>query len=271
MTALKTILIAGIVAYAALLAFLFLAQRKLMYLPDVQRIAPREAGLGGASEIELKTRDGETILGWHVPAPEGRPTLLYFHGNAGNLSSRAMRLQQFARQGFGVLAISYRGYGGSTGAPSEAGLINDARAAYDWLLANGASHDRIILVGESLGSGVAVALAAQVPTAGVLLEAPFASAAEIAAEVYWMFPVRWLMRDPFRSSDRITEIAAPLLIVHGEDDAVIPFASGQALYASAREPKRFLAVPGAGHQPLDIAQVAHEAAGWLESIATASR
>jgi fermentation-respiration switch protein FrsA (DUF1100 family) len=147
------------------------------------------------------------------------------------------------------VALSYRGYGGSSGRPSESGLLADAGAAYAFALARYPA-ERIVLWGESLGTGVAVALAAEKPVARVILESPFSSAVDIAARRYWFVPVRWLMKDQFRSDLRVGKVAAPVLVLHGERDNVVPIALGERLYALVNAPKRFVRFPGAGHNDL---------------------
>jgi hypothetical protein len=178
------------------------------------------------------------------------PLVLYFHGNGGALRHRAERFRALIDAGFGLVALSYRGYGGSSGSPTEAGLIADAEAAYEFAAAH-VAPERIAVVGESLGTGVAVALAATHQIGRLVLESPFASAVEIGARVYWYLPVRLLMKDTFRSDQRIGQVRAPLLVLHGARDQVVPIASGERLFALANEPKRFERFAEAGHNDLD--------------------
>ena len=166
------ILVYVAVAYVLIVAVAYFAQRKFTYFPNPTRVSPAAAGLEGFREVELPTPDGERLIAWYAPAPPGRPTILYFHGNGGSLQNRAMRFQRYQNAGFGIFAMSYRGYSGSTGSPSEAHNIADARLAYDHLIKQGLKPSEIFLYGESLGSGVAVQLAASVPVAGVILDAP---------------------------------------------------------------------------------------------------
>ena len=249
MTTLKWLLLALLVGYGGLLALVYVGQRALQYFPERMRTPPAAAGLPEAEEIVLDTADGERVIAWHVAPHEGKPVLLYFHGNGGSLAWRAERLRSLTADGTGLLALSYRGYGGSSGSPTEKGLIEDALAAYAWAVARyGAA--RIALWGESLGSGVAVALASERPVACVVLESPFTSIADIGAKHYWFLPVRWLIKDPFRSDLRMGKVAAPVLVLHGERDNVVPIAFGEQLYALIRAPKRFVRFPAAGHNDL---------------------
>lgn len=243
------VIIAG-AAFIGFVTLMYVAQRALMYHPDPTRIPPAAAGLPEAREIELHSADGETLVAWHMPPRPDQPLVLYFQGNAGSLVNRVERFQAFAADGLGLLAVSYRGYGGSTGRPSEAGLIADAEAAYAFATAS-MPAERIVVWGESLGTGVAVALAARHPIGKLVLEAPFTSAADVGARVYWYLPVQSLMKDPFRSDARIGKVKAPMLILHGARDTVVPIELGERLFALANEPKRFARFAEAAHHDLD--------------------
>ncbi len=246
----KSVAVFLAVFYVALLGLMFFAQRSLMYFPDRQRIAPATVGLPQAAEEMLTTADGERVVIWHVPPREGQPVVLYFQGNGGGLSLRVPRFAGLVSDGIGLIALNYRGYGGSSGSPSEEGLIADARAAYEFAATRYAAK-RIVPWGESLGSGVAVALAAERPVGRVVLEAPFTSAADVAAGVYPFVPVRLLMKDQFRSDLRIGKVSAPVLVMHGERDNVVPVALGERLFELINAPKRFARFRGAGHEGLD--------------------
>ena len=249
--------------YLALAALMYVAQRALMYFPETFRTSPAEAGLAEAEEVMLDTPDGSRVIVWHVPARDGRPVWLYFHGNGGALRYRVDRFRELTAQGDGLVALSYRGYAGSTGRPTEAGLIEDARAAYDFAVKRYGA-ERIVLWGESLGSGVALALAAERPVARIVLEAPFLSAVDVAAGVYPFLPVRVLMKDQFRSDLRVAKVTAPVLVMHGDRDAVVPISSGQLLYKLITSPKRFVRIAGGGHENLGRFGAVAEARKFLE-------
>jgi uncharacterized protein len=250
MTTLKWTALLFAAGYLGLAALMYLAQRALMYFPETVRTAPAAAGFPQAEEVVLDTADGETIIAWHV-APRGeQPVVLYFHGNGGALQHRVPRFRKLVADGVGLVALSYRGYAGSTGRPTEPGLIADARAAYDFAAARYPAA-RIALWGESLGTGVAIALAAEKPVARIMLDAPFTSAVDVAGAVYWFLPVRSLMKDQFRSDERIARVAAPILIMHGERDTIVPIAFGERLYAMITARKRFVRFPDGGHNDLD--------------------
>jgi uncharacterized protein len=232
--------------YLAMVLALYAYQRNLQYFPDTQRRSPAEVGAAGFVEVTLRTADGLDLIAWYKPAPAGRATILYFHGNGGSVSTRWDKNMAYAEK-FGVLAVDYRGYGGNPGEPSEESFVADGLAAYDWLVAKGIASEKILMLGESIGTGVAVQVAAAKPVRAVALEAPYANAVDIGAERYWFMPVRLLMKDQFRSSDHIQKIKAPLFIIHGNKDRVVPFAQGRKLYEMANEPKQFVEVPDVGH------------------------
>jgi fermentation-respiration switch protein FrsA (DUF1100 family) len=251
MTILKWLLIVVSVGYLGGLAALFLLQRSFLFpIPQTVRTTPAAAGFPAVEEHLLTTDDGEKVIVWHLPAKPGHPVVLYFHGNGDFLAGFFGRFRDIIADGTGVVALSYRGYAGSSGRPSEQGLLQDAAAAYAFTLAR-YSADQIVVWGFSLGSGVAVALAAEQPVGRVILEAPYASIAEVAASVFPIFPTRFVMRDPFHSDARIARVKAPLLFMHGARDPTIPIASGERLFALAHEPKQFVRFPEGGHNDLD--------------------
>lgn len=250
MAALKWTLVLAVLLYGGLLALMYVFQRALMYFPDARRTQPAAAGFPQAEEVTLTTSDGETLVAWHV-APRGdKPVVLYFQGNAGALDLRVGRFQWLVADGTGLLALCYRGYGGSSGKPSEPGLIRDAIAAHDFAAARYAPT-RIVPWGESLGTAVAIALAAERKVGGLILDAPFTSAADVGAAVYPFVPVRWLIKDTFRSDLRIAKVGALVLVLHGERDRVVPLRFGEALFALVREPKRMVRFPNGTHVDLD--------------------
>ena len=250
MTVLKWLLIFAVVGYGSLLALMYVFQRRLMYFPDAARVAPLQAGLPRAEEVTLESSDGEKLIAWHVPPHGDKPLVLYFQGNAEGLPARVGRFTWLTADGTGLLALNYRGYGGSTGTPTEQGLIRDAEAAYAFARARTPAK-RIVLFGESLGTGVAVALASDHDIGALILDAPFTSAADVGAAVYPFVPVRWAMKDTFRSDERIGRVTAPLLVLHGEMDRVVPIRFGEALFTLAHEPKRLVRFPQGGHVDLD--------------------
>ena len=262
MIILKWIVLLGAGGYIAVVAALYFGQRVLLYLPWPGRISPAAAGLPEAEEVVLTTSDRERVIAWHVPPRPDRPVVIYFHGNAETIAKRVPRHRDLIADGVGLVALSYRGYMGSTGRPTEEGLLRDAEAAYQFAVSHYPA-DRIVLWGHSLGSGVAVALAATRPVAKLVLEAPFSSTADVAASMFPIVPVRWLMHDQFHSDQRIGAVTAPILILHGDKDRVVTVALGERLFALAREPKRFVHYPDGGHDDLDAYGAGAEARRFI--------
>ena len=250
MTVLKWLLIVFSVGYVCALVALFLAQRSFLFpVPTTARTSPQAAGFLGVKEHVLTTADGEKVIVWHAPAKPGHPVILYFHGNGDFLAGFFGRFREIIADGSGVIALSFRGYAGSSGQPSESGLLQDAAAAYAFTTARYGA-DKIIVWGFSLGTGVAVALAADQPVGRLILEAPYTSTADVAASMFWFAPVRLMMRDQFRSDQRIARVKVPLLIMHGGRDPAIPIVFGERLFALAHEPKQFARFPEGGHENL---------------------
>ena len=239
------ILIAAV--YVVACGYLFLFQRNYVFAPSGRLASPEERGLDGVQVVRIQVREGAILAGWYAEPAPGLPTLLYFHGNAGSLSDRSERFQQVLDSGFGLLAMSYRGYPGSGGSPSEEALFSDALEIFDWLATR--SED-IVIHGESLGTAVATHVAAERAAIALVLEAPFTAALDIAADTYPWVPVSLLMRDPFLTRETIREVEEPLLILHGAADTVVPIAHGRNLFELANQPKRLVIVEGAGHSDL---------------------
>jgi uncharacterized protein len=239
-----------LVGYVAVVMLLYTFQRSLLYHPQRRPIAPAAAGLSEAEVVVLETIDGERLIAWHVPPQPGHPLVIYFHGNAETIAKRADRHRELIATGAGLLAVSYRGYMGSSGQPTEAGLLEDAEAAYAFATSRHPA-EHIVLWGHSLGSGVAVALAARRPVAKLILEAPFTSTSDVAQRMFPLIPVRRLMLDQFHSDERIDAVTGSILILHGARDIVVPIKLGERLYQLASEPKRFVRYPQGGHDDLD--------------------
>jgi fermentation-respiration switch protein FrsA (DUF1100 family) len=259
---LKIVLTAAI-AYACLVLAAWLGQRRLMYFPDPSRISPTAAGLTGVDEHLLDVSDGAKLVTWQAGPRPGQPTLLYFHGNAGGLVNRAGRFARYQALGYGLLAVSYRGYSGSTGSPSERANFGDALVAYEALRQRGVAPEDIVVYGESLGSGVAVALAAERKVGTVVLDAPYTSIVDIAAGQYPFLPVRTLLTDRYESNALIGQVKAPVLILHGAGDRIIPVEMGRDLYTLAKDPKRLVIFPDGRHVDLDDHGAVQEVQRWV--------
>lgn len=246
-------------------------ERLLMYAPTTERVSPRDAGLAGVEEIEIATGDGNTVLAWHGRAAAGQPTLLYFHGNGGSLANRAERIRKYMELGRGVFMMTYRGYGGSSGWPSERANVADALRAYDALAASGVAADDIILYGESIGTGVAVQVAGKRDVAGIILDAPYTSVLDVATMFYPYLPVRMFLRDRYETIAHLPKVAAPLLIVHGEADRVIPVEMGRAVFRAASEPKQLVTIPRAGHSDHGLFGSFDAIQSWIERLRAGRR
>lgn len=243
--------VGGLVAvYLLAVAAMFFAQRQLQYFPSHLGTTPTEAGLPQIQTVDLIAADGGKSLLWYGAAAAGKPTILFFHGNAGEVADRADRLRAYLAQGYGVAFLSYRGFGASHAPITEAGLIADATAGYHWLLAQGIAPAHLIVVGESLGTGVAVQLAATQPVAAVALGAPYSSTLDVAQGRFGWLPVRLLMHDQFRSDLYIPRISVPILIQHGDADRVIPYRYGQRLAGLAGANATLVTLQGRGHEAL---------------------
>lgn len=262
MTVVKWTAIIALCLYVGLAAMLYVTQRSLMYFPDTVHTTPAQAGLPEAEEVPLTASDGVRVTAWYVAPQDDKPVIVYFHGNGGSLRYRVGRFKKLVDAGIGLLALEYRGYGGNPGSPSERGLIADGEAAYAFAAARYPTK-QIVLWGESLGSGVAVAIAAQKPVGRVILEAPFTSAAAVASIHYWYMPVRLLMKDQFHSDERIGKVTAPLLILHGVRDQVVPYSMGERLFQLANNPKHIVRFLDGGHEDLDANGALHAVARFL--------
>jgi pimeloyl-ACP methyl ester carboxylesterase len=243
----------GVIAAAGVVGLLFYLANRAIYYPtpypegfwDVQRRV-------GAADVWIEAADGVQLNAWWVPRDGSPLVTLFLHGNAGNLTHRAARIQEIVAAGSSVLMLDYRGYGKSGGRPTEQGLYRDSEAGFVYLLGKGYRADQIILHGESLGTAVAIDLASRRPCAALILEAPFTSAGDVAATVV---PVLgpWLIRS-YNSLPKIRWIRVPKLFLQGDRDEVVPLRLGQELFAAAQGSKTFWLVPGAGHN--DILEVA---------------
>ena len=232
--------------YALVLTVLFVFQNRLLFFPSPTLEADPAARGMPFEETTFETDDGERLHGWWIPAEKPRATLLFFHGNAGNISHRLDLVEIFRNLGLNVFLFDYRGYGRSTGKPSEDGLYRDAAAAWRHLTeTRGAAPEEIVVFGRSLGGGPATWLAARERPRALILGSTFTSIPDVAAKQYPYLPVRLLARNRFDNHARLAEVHAPVLVIHSRDDALIPFEHGRKLFEAAPEPKAFLEIEGA--------------------------
>lgn len=241
------LIIAG--AYLLLVAIVYLMQAGMLYLPNLPGreldATPEAVGLQFV-DVALEASDSVKVHGWFVPG-ESERVLLYFHGNAGNISHRLYSIREWNELGLSVLIIDYRGYGQSEGKPTEKGLYRDGEAAWNYLTnERGIAAGNIILFGRSLGGSVAAWLATQQEPAALIVESSFTSVPDIGQEAYPWLPVRWLTRFKHGTRESIEKVTSPVLVVHSRDDEIIPFHHGEKIYAAANQPKTFLEIRG-GH------------------------
>lgn len=241
-----------LLVYLGLMALLYFKQSSLVFLPEMDRhfrASPAEIGLP-FTPLGLATSDGENLDGWFVPADAKqtpRGLVIFFHGNAGNIAHRLDYLRMFHDLGLSTLIIDYRGYGRSSGTPSEAGSYLDADAAWRHAtLTLGFPADRIVIFGESLGGGIATRLAVANRPGALVLASTFTSIPDLGAELYPLLPVRLLANIRYDNLARLPQVACPILVMHSRDDDIIPFSHGRRLFESARAPKQFLEMSG-GH------------------------
>jgi uncharacterized protein len=236
------------ILYLAVVGYMYATQRDQLFKPSGVLSDPDAAGLVGVRTEEIAMADGTVVTVWRADAARRNlPTVLYFHGQGGNISTRSKRFRQILDSGLGLYAPSYRGYAGSQGAPSQDLLIQDALRHFDRADAISAG---IVIHGESLGTAIATAVAAERDADALVLEAPFTAAVDLASDAYPWLPVSVLMKDQFRSRDWIGAVSEPLMIAHGTTDKVVPYENGRALYELANDPKRFVRFDGAGHTDL---------------------
>jgi pimeloyl-ACP methyl ester carboxylesterase len=257
--------IVALALYAATAAALYVFQEDLFIVNSRFDGSPAQAGLPEAAVQRFKTADNIELTAWLVRG-HGRFLAIYFHGNGASLPGRAERIRQLNGLGLSVLAVEYRGFGSTSGRPGEQGFGRDADAAYAYARGLGFGSNTIILYGESLGTGVATALAARSAVAGVILDAPFSSAVDVAADRYWMFPVRLMMKDQFRSDLVIGRLEVPVLILHGEEDQIVPIKYGRRLAALGGNNVTFVPIAQAGHVVLDTDQARDHVRRWLSEI-----
>ncbi|MEP3225769.1 MAG: alpha/beta hydrolase [Parasphingorhabdus sp.] len=236
--------------YLIIVAMAYTFQRALLYAPD--RNGPSEQDLTAADFSSVSINADEHVLQslWRKPVEEAKPVFLHLHGNAGSTAVRLPIYQAMAADGAGVLAVGYPGYGGNPGSPDEQALYKTARANYDWLIAQGFKAEQIIIVGQSLGTGVATWLATEKDAAGLILEAAYTAMDDMAQRQFPILPAKWLTKDRYPSFSRIDQINMPLIWIHGTNDGLIPFAMGQKLFDAAREPKTARAIKNGGHNDL---------------------
>ena len=265
------VLEAGVAGYLSLALLITIFQRNLIYKPDARRTTPAVAGHSDVEIWDIATHDREKIVAWYAPAMPGFPTILYFHGNAGWIELRSERLADLSARGFGVLMPSYRGYGGSSGKPSETANIADARTVYDALRDRGVASRDIFVFGESLGTGVATQLAAAKVVAGLILDSPYTSVTELAARKYPWLPVWYLVWDHYETIRHIMRVTEPVLVLHGEADELVPVDMGRSVFEAAISPKALRIYPQTTHLDHIALGSFDDLEKWIKRVRAARR
>ena len=251
--------------YLLLVVFLYFAQRFLQYHPDTHFPgSPAANGVPKMHEVIARTEDGLDLLAWFAPPREkGGKIVVFFHGNAGHIGHRAVKARYFLDKGYGVYMCEYRGYGGNKGSISEEGLYRDGRGALMWLREQGYKPAQFVLYGESIGAAVAIEMATQARPSALILESPFNSAVAMGEKRYFYVPVSLLLKDRFDNLSKIGRVHAPLLVVHGDEDATTPIAFARELFNAANHPKEFIDINGGGHSDLYEHHAGHLILEWL--------
>ena len=244
-------IISIIFIYLFLGLFLFFIQRKILFNVSVSPKKPHQYGLDNVQELNILTKDNIKLLCWHSKPDEGAPTLIYFHGNSFDIGERASRIEKYIKHGWGVLLVSWRGFSGNKGKPSEANLYIDAEAVMQWIAEEKLiKKDSIIIYGESLGTGVAIEMATRYLFKSVVLEAPFTSIVDIAQKKYKIYPAKFMVLDKFDNLSKIKKIISPILIISGKKDEIVPHSHSIKLYNQANKPKDALITNEAMHNNL---------------------
>lgn len=246
---LKALLIVIALGYVSVVALMYFMQRSLLYPGATDAVGALPAVAPWGERVAIATPDSQTLAALYLPAHQGRPTVLFFPGNGDNIANYGFLASQLSSYGYGLLAVSYRGYPGSTGSPTESGLLIDGLAAFDWLSTAGHSSP-IVVLGRSLGTGVAVNTAAERDAAAIVLVSAYRSVLAVAQERYPYLPVGALIQDTFRSDLRIARVVEPKLFFHGDLDSSVPLTSGKALFDAAPQPKTFRVQTGRGHNDI---------------------
>lgn len=241
-----------LIAYFVLLVVMYAFQREILYLPSKSYTSPAGMGLSGVDEIKFKTADNLELISWYSKPETGKKTIVFFHGNASNISQRAGLFRKIINRGYGLLALEYRGYSTNPDVPTEEGLYNDARGAIEYLKTQqGIKEKDIILFGRSLGTGVAMQIATEYDVDSVLLISPYDNIPDVAQYLYWYLPAKYLLKDKFDSASKVDLIDEPVFIFHGSVDTIVPIENGKNLFNKIKSRKEFIEMQDYGHYGID--------------------
>lgn len=255
----KITLISCLFLYLLVLVLVYVGQRNMMYHPNKKQIHELSFyNIEDTEEIFLTTKDKVRLQAWFKKPKDGKDMVIFLHGNAGNLENRIDKLEQLAQMGYGFIIPAWRGFGKSGGTPTKEGLFMDAEAAIDYVKEQNYNLYNVIMVGESLGTGVATEMAIKYKFKGLFLITPYTSIANRAGEIYPFLPTKYLTKDNFQVEENIDIINQPLLIVHGAKDVVVPFQHSNKIFERAKQPKKIIIYPGVGHNDYDVREVFEE-------------
>lgn len=243
----KIILLSLVALYLCTIAILYCTQRSLMYHPDKEKNSLASFNIKNAEEITLTTDDNIKLQAWFRPSNKNHNMVIFLHGNAGNLEDRVEHLKALTDMDYGFIIPAWRSFGKSQGNPSLKGLYLDAKSAIDYLTNHGYSLANTIIIGESLGTGIATEMALRYKFKGLFLITPYTSVADRADEIYPYMFAKQLTKDNFKILDKIADINQPLLIIHGDSDNMVPYSHSQIIFAAAKDPKKFILYPNINH------------------------
>ena len=235
---LKSFILLSLIFYLSLLLFMYIFQRAFMYHPKVRNTDPTTVQFK-YHEVYINSETDIKLRSWYSYSDQNKKTILFFHGNAGELGARIYKLNKFNDLNLNFLIISWRGFSGNNGKPTEQGLYKDAQKAVEWLEEKGINKKDIILYGESLGTGIAVELATKGEYSGIILESPYTSMIDMGKRFYPFLPISILQKDKYNSLKKLNMITSPILVLHGKSDTLVPFYMGKKIYDEANEPKYY--------------------------------
>jgi len=259
-------LLLGLITYFIVLAYIYFFQRNLLYHPSDNGYQGDEIKFD-YKEIFIQNKNGIKLKAWiHEKDLINKKTIVFFHGNAGNLRNRNYKLNELSKFDVNFLIVAYRGFSGNQGKPSEQGLYEDARSTLDWLKIKDVKEKNLILYGESLGTAVAIEIAQNKNLAGIILESPFTSMVELAQKYYPVLPVKFLLKDKYETIKKLPNINSPILVLHGKLDNIVPFSMGEKLFEKAKKPKFKYFIDNDDHMVRYDQKLLHEIKKFISNI-----
>jgi len=259
-------LLLGLITYLIVLTYIYLYQRNLLYHPLDNGYQEDKINFD-YKEIFIQNKEGIKLKAWlHEKDLINKKTIIFFHGNAGNLRNRNYKLNELSKFDINFLIVAYRGFSGNQGKPSEQGLYEDARSTLDWLKIKGVKEKNLILYGESLGTAIAIEIAQNKDLAGIILESPFTSMVELAQKYYPVLPVKFLLKDKYETIKKLPNINSPILVLHGKLDSIVPFSMSEKLFEKAKKPKFKYFIDNDDHMMRYDQKLLHEIKKFISDI-----